>query len=44
MPIFLFNYSDRKLHGIFKAESDGTWELNPKGESARSSASPAVNH
>ena len=31
MPIFLFNYSDRKLHGIFKAESDGEWEINPQG-------------
>lgn len=31
----LFIYSDftRELHGIFKAESDGTWELKPDGRS-----------
>ena len=23
MPLFLFNYTDRKLHGIFEAISDG---------------------
>ena len=34
MPVFLYNYSDRTLHGIFKAVSEGSLEINPKGESA----------
>ncbi|KAK2982458.1 hypothetical protein RJ640_026301, partial [Escallonia rubra] len=29
--LFLFNYSDRKLHGIFEAESAGQLEINPHG-------------
>ena len=31
MPIFLFNYSTRELHGIYRAKTDGTWKLNPAG-------------
>ena len=31
MPIFLFNYSTRDLHGIYRAVTDGTWKLNPAG-------------
>ncbi|XP_058182748.1 uncharacterized protein LOC131300782 isoform X2 [Rhododendron vialii] len=29
MPLFLFNYTDRKLHGIFEAASPGQMNLNP---------------
>ncbi|KAK7390291.1 hypothetical protein VNO78_25593 [Psophocarpus tetragonolobus] len=29
LPIFLFNYSDRKLHGIFEASSKGKMYLDP---------------
>ncbi|OMO78064.1 Kelch repeat type 1 [Corchorus olitorius] len=29
LPLFLFNYSDRKLHGIFEAASSGQWAINP---------------
>ena len=32
MPVFLYNYSDRTMHGIFKAVSEGSLEINPKGE------------
>ncbi|KAF9613543.1 hypothetical protein IFM89_008671 [Coptis chinensis] len=31
MPIFLFNYSDRKLHGIFEAATHGKMNINPYG-------------
>lgn len=31
MPIFLFNYSDKMMHGIFRAVSPGTQNINPKG-------------
>lgn len=31
MPIFLFNYNSRQLHGIFRAVSDGDWKINPHG-------------
>ena len=31
MPVFLYNYSDRTMHGIFKAVSNGSLEINPKG-------------
>ena len=37
MPVFLYNYSDRTLHGIFKAVSKGDIEINPKGKSATTS-------
>ncbi|CAK7325940.1 unnamed protein product [Dovyalis caffra] len=29
LPLFLFNYSDRKLHGIFEATSHGGWNIDP---------------
>ncbi|THG06013.1 hypothetical protein TEA_021331 [Camellia sinensis var. sinensis] len=29
LPLFLFNYSDRKLHGIFEAASSGQMNINP---------------
>ncbi|GLU21870.1 hypothetical protein SLE2022_379820 [Rubroshorea leprosula] len=29
LPLFLFNYSDRKLHGIFEAVSRGQLRINP---------------
>ncbi|PHT35965.1 hypothetical protein CQW23_23665 [Capsicum baccatum] len=29
LPVFLFNYSDRKLHGIFEAASSGQMNINP---------------
>uniref|UniRef100_A0A7N0TC99 DCD domain-containing protein n=1 Tax=Kalanchoe fedtschenkoi TaxID=63787 RepID=A0A7N0TC99_KALFE len=29
MALFLFNYSDRKLHGIFEATSTGQMRINP---------------
>eukprot|EP00898_Chlorokybus_atmophyticus_P005300 jgi/Chlat1/5771/Chrsp387S05515 len=31
MPIFLFNYSDRKLHGVFQAVTEGNTNINPYG-------------
>ncbi|KAL3150536.1 hypothetical protein ABBQ32_000352 [Trebouxia sp. C0010 RCD-2024] len=31
MPVFLYNYSDRTMHGIFKAVSEGSLEINPRG-------------
>ncbi|XP_060176373.1 uncharacterized protein LOC132606762 isoform X3 [Lycium barbarum] len=29
LPLFLFNYSDRKLHGIFEAASSGQMQIDP---------------
>ncbi|KAL6607776.1 hypothetical protein ACP70R_040839 [Stipagrostis hirtigluma subsp. patula] len=29
MPLFLFNYSDRKLHGLFEAASPGQMAIDP---------------
>ncbi|KAK7856185.1 influenza virus ns1a-binding protein like protein a [Quercus suber] len=29
LPLFLFNYSDRRLHGIFEAASNGQMNINP---------------
>uniref|UniRef100_A0A0E0KYX3 DCD domain-containing protein n=1 Tax=Oryza punctata TaxID=4537 RepID=A0A0E0KYX3_ORYPU len=29
LPLFLFNYSDRKLHGIFEAASPGQMSIDP---------------
>ncbi|CAL1402393.1 unnamed protein product [Linum trigynum] len=29
LPLFLFNYSDRKLHGIFQAASQGKMNIDP---------------
>ncbi|XP_059301760.1 uncharacterized protein LOC132053658 isoform X2 [Lycium ferocissimum] len=31
LTLFLFNYSDRKLHGIFEATSPGQLNINPYG-------------
>lgn len=31
LPLFLFNYSERKLHGIFEAASSGQMNINPYG-------------
>ncbi|RZC63261.1 hypothetical protein C5167_025016 [Papaver somniferum] len=31
LPLFLFNYSDRKMHGIFEATSNGEMNINPCG-------------
>ncbi|XVF76895.1 hypothetical protein PTKIN_Ptkin13bG0304000 [Pterospermum kingtungense] len=31
LPLFLFNYSERKLHGIFEAASRGQMNINPYG-------------
>ncbi|CDP13958.1 unnamed protein product [Coffea canephora] len=31
LTLFLFNYSDRKLHGIFEAASTGQLNINPYG-------------
>ncbi|XP_050287446.1 uncharacterized protein LOC126726263 isoform X1 [Quercus robur] len=31
LPLFLFNYSDRRLHGIFEAASNGQMNINPYG-------------
>jgi hypothetical protein len=32
MPLFLYNFETKELHGIFKAASDGDWEIDPYGE------------
>ena len=37
MPLFLFNYSDRKLHGIFEADGHGALNINPYGWSPNGS-------
>lgn len=29
LPLFLFNYTDRKLHGIFEASSKGKMYIDP---------------
>lgn len=31
LPLFLFNYSERKLHGIFEAASHGQMNINLYG-------------
>lgn len=31
LPLFLFNYSDRKLHGIYEAASSGQMNIDPYG-------------
>jgi len=31
LPLFLFNYTDRKLHGIFEAASSGRMFIDPYG-------------
>ncbi|KAF9617859.1 hypothetical protein IFM89_039053 [Coptis chinensis] len=37
LPLFLFNYSDRKLYGLFEAVSQGNWNINPYGWSPNGS-------
>lgn len=32
MPIFLFNYTDKMMHGIFRAVTPGTQNINPYGK------------
>ena len=32
MPLFLFNYSNRQLHGVFEAVADADWEIEPTGQ------------
>ncbi len=32
MPIFLFNYTDKMMHGIFTAITPGTQNINPQGQ------------
>ncbi|CAK7343726.1 unnamed protein product [Dovyalis caffra] len=34
LPLFLFNYSDRKLYGMFEAASSGQMNINPYGWTA----------
>jgi hypothetical protein len=29
MPIFLFNYTERKMHGIFEAACEGALNISP---------------
>lgn len=31
LPLFLFNYSERKLHGVFEAASKGQMYIDPYG-------------
>ena len=31
MPIFLYNYSTKQLHGIYESTTAGEWKLNPAG-------------
>lgn len=31
LPLFLFNYSDRKLYGIYEAACPGKMNINPYG-------------
>ena len=31
MPLFLYNFDTRELHGIFKAVGPGDWEVDPLG-------------
>ncbi|GAB4827658.1 hypothetical protein Ancab_034543 [Ancistrocladus abbreviatus] len=38
MPLFLFNYSDRKLHGIFQAAGNGQMNIDPYGWTSDCSA------
>ncbi|KAK3032867.1 hypothetical protein RJ639_037044 [Escallonia herrerae] len=38
LPLFLFNYSDRTLHGIFEAASPGQMNINPYGWTSDGSA------
>ncbi|XP_031377630.1 kelch-like protein 5 isoform X2 [Punica granatum] len=40
LPLFLFNYSDRKLHGIFEAASPGILNIDPYGWTDGSDRTP----
>ncbi|KAA8534015.1 hypothetical protein F0562_031532 [Nyssa sinensis] len=40
IPLFLFNYSDRKLHGIYEAASPGQMNINPYGWTDGSNYTP----
>lgn len=40
LPLFLFNYTDRKLHGVFEAASPGKLNINPTGWTADGSDTP----
>ena len=40
MPLFLYNFTTRELHGIFTAASDGDWEIDPYGAWAGRLACP----
>ncbi|XP_041000681.1 uncharacterized protein LOC121246573 isoform X1 [Juglans microcarpa x Juglans regia] len=40
LPLFLFNYSDRKLHGIFEAASQGQLDIRPYGWTQDGSDTP----
>ncbi|KAK9862680.1 hypothetical protein WJX84_000466 [Apatococcus fuscideae] len=31
MPVFLFNYTERRMYGIYRAVTEGDWEINPRG-------------
>ena len=35
MPMFLYNYSTRQLHGIWESTTKGEWMLNPAGKPCR---------
>lgn len=40
LPLFLFNYSDRKLYGVFEAASHGRLNINPNGWTTDGSDTP----
>ncbi|XP_050250851.1 uncharacterized protein LOC126697794 [Quercus robur] len=40
LPLFLFNYSDRRLHGIFEAASPGQMNINPYAWTDGSESTP----
>lgn len=40
LPLFLFNYSDRKLHGMFEAASPGQLNIDPCGWTSDGSNTP----
>nr|XP_016461932.1 PREDICTED: uncharacterized protein LOC107785206 isoform X2 [Nicotiana tabacum] len=42
LTLFLFNYSDRKLHGIFEAASPGQLNINPYGWTKTSDGSEST--
>jgi len=30
LPIFMYNYSDGKLHGVWRSQGAGGWQINPR--------------